>query len=63
MEKQIEETLLDAWLDDVYDSSSNLVNSRWVEMVSTSGKWIFDSAQIRSRVFYEATLETKHIKK
>ena len=44
MEKQFEEKLLDAWLEDVFDIKSTLDNERFVEQVSTKGKWIFDSA-------------------
>lgn len=61
MEKVFEK-MLDDWLDDVFDNNATLVNEAWVEKVSAkTGRWIFDSEQIRGRVFHEAQIETKHI--
>ena len=49
------------WLDDVYGTSSTLVNEKWVETVQTTGKWIFDAAEIRARLFDLAQVEVKHM--
>ena len=57
MEKVFEK-LLEDWLDNVFDNNTTLVNERWVERVSAKngGRWIFDSEQIRGRVFHEAQI-------
>ena len=56
--KKVFEKLLEDWLDNVFDNNTTLVNERWVERVSAKngGRWIFDSEQIRGRVFHEAQI-------
>ena len=55
MEKHFEK-LLEDWLEDVFGINSGVVNEAWVEKVGAKGKWIFDSAQIRGRIFHEANI-------
>ena len=55
MEKHFEK-LLEDWLEDVFGINSGVVNEAFLEKVGTKGKWIFDSAQIRGRIFHEANI-------
>lgn len=50
----------ESWLDDVYDRESKLDNERFIsEVQSKKGNWIFDSEQIRQKVFEEAGIDYK----
>ena len=35
--------LLEQWLDDVFGLNARLSRKQWIDIVSTSGAWIFDS--------------------
>ena len=51
------------WLEDVYGLNGNLVNATWIEKVtSPKGRWIFDAAELRKKIFAKAGVPTKHIK-
>ena len=42
------------WLEDVYGAQSRLYNDAWLAKVSNEGKWIFDSKDMRRRIFAQA---------
>lgn len=51
------------WLDTVYDVSSTLVNSKWLEkVVSPQANYIFDGERIRKIAFEKAKVAAVHIK-
>ena len=60
------EELLDgdegSWLDAVYGSSSTQVNAKWLEKVTSDGKWIFDATYVRAKLFELAQVQVKHMK-
>ena len=60
------EELLDgddgSWLDAVYGNNSTLVNAKFLEQVTSVGKWIFDAAHVRAKLFELAKVQVKHIK-
>ena len=61
LESAIEAIREDKWLEDMYGAASTLQNAKWVEQVTNAGKWIFDSAELRKRLFEESGVQAKHI--
>ena len=49
------------FLDEVYDVQAKLLGKEWVKQVSKKANWIFNSSQLRSKLFSEAGLEKKHL--
>lgn len=49
------------WLEVMYGSKSTLMNEEWVERVTSVGKWIFDAAELRHRLFGAARMIEKHL--
>ena len=47
----------DKFLDEVYGNQSKLDNEPWLKGVSTKSSWIFDSKQLRQRVFEVAGVQ------
>jgi len=47
----------DKFLDEVYGHQSKLDNDPWLKGVSTKSSWIFDSKQLRQRVFEAAKIQ------
>ena len=63
LEDAFEVVLEEDWLEDVYGLNGNLVNATWIEKVtSPKGRWIFDAAELRKKIFAKAGVPTKHIK-
>ena len=57
----MEENIMEAWLEDVYDVKSSLVNDAWLQKVTNEAKWVFDAVALRGRIFKEAGVDVKHI--
>ena len=47
----------DKFLDEVYGNQSKLDNDPWLKGVSTKSSWVFDSKQLRQRVFEVAGVQ------
>ena len=45
----------------MYGYASTLKNEAWVEKIQKEGKWIFDAANLRARLFAEAKIAVKHM--
>jgi len=61
IEDSVEILLEEKWLEDMYGASSTLQNDAWMEKIQKEGKWIFDSADVRARLFAEAKVAVKHM--
>lgn len=57
-----EVVLEDQWLEEMYGAASTLQNEAWIEKISKAGKWVFDAAELRARLFKESAVTVKHIK-
>jgi len=54
------EEVRENWLEDMYGPASTLKNEAWIERIHKEGKWIFNAAELRARLFKEAKIEAKH---
>lgn len=52
----------DKFLEDVYGAKSKLDNDVWLEAITKDGKWVFNAAELRKRLFDEAKVEVQHMK-
>ena len=50
----------DQYLEDVYGASSRLKSSEWLAKMGKEAKWVFDSKELRKRLFEAASVEVKH---
>ena len=60
LKEQIEVVLEDDWLEEVYGSASRLENEAWLKAVQGKAGWVFDSSELRRRLFEKAGLSIQH---
>ena len=48
------------WLEDVFGAQSRLQSEAWAQKVSTTANWIFNTKDIRKKLFAEAKVTPKH---
>ena len=53
----------DSLLGQVFGSNSTVHNEVFVEKVTRIANWVFDSTKIRKRIFKEANVRMKHIRR
>ena len=61
LRQQIEDVQEDHFLEDIYGLSSQIANLQWRKKLCGDAKWIFDTAEIRKRLFDAAEIEPRHI--
>ena len=60
LKEQIEVVLEDDWLEEVYGSASRLENDVWLKALQGKAGWVFDSTELRRRLFEKAGLSIQH---
>jgi len=50
----------DKWLEEVFEVQSRLQAQLWVQKVSTTANWIFNTADVRKKLFHEAEVTPRH---
>ena len=59
-EDNLESIREDQWLEVVFGTASRMQSDAWVQKAATEGKWIFDSKEMRKRIFAEADVSIQH---
>jgi hypothetical protein len=59
-EDNLESIREDQWLEDVFGTASRMQSDEWVQKTATVGNWIFNSNQMRKRIFTEADVPVEH---
>ena len=60
LKEQVETIREDQYLEDVYGSVSKLDNDPWLAKNSKEAAWVFNTVQLRKRLFESASIEMKH---
>ena len=50
----------DQFLEDMYGASSRLASEDWLKKICKEAKWVFDSKELRKRLFEAAEIEQRH---
>ena len=48
------------WLEDVFGAQSRLPSDAWVQKVATTANWIFNTKDVRKKLFAESKVTMKH---
>ena len=61
MQKDVIEVVREEqWLEAVFGAQSRLESAAWVAKVSKDANWIFNSDQMRRKIFAEAGVTMRH---
>ena len=55
------ETVRENFLDEVYDVSAKLLAKEWCKLTAKKSTWIFNSSQLRTKLFAEAGIAKRHL--
>ena len=48
------------FLEEVFGASSRLMSEQWCQKVSTDAKWVFNSNEMRKKLFANAEITIRH---
>ena len=60
LKNEVENIKEDQYLEDVYGVNSKLENEDWLAKHEKAANWMFNTVQIRSRLFKAADIEMRH---
>ena len=60
LSQQVDLLREDQFLEDLYGASSRLTSDQWLKKVCKEGSWVFDSKELRKRLFEGAEIEQRH---
>lgn len=60
MKEDVEALREDKYLEDVFGANSRMESEDWVQAHVKAAKWIYDSAELRKRLFEISDLEARH---
>ena len=60
LREQVEDLREDQYLEDVFGMTGYLETEDWMKVMCKKGKWIFDSTEVRKRIFKLAEIEVRH---